>query len=348
MAEAKPSLLLVGNFLSGKNAGSRSVSEDLAERLRAAGWQIVTTSDKRQRLARLSDMLRTAWSRRQAYRVANVEIYSGAAFIWAEAVCLLLRRIGKPYILTLHGGNLPVFARRHPGRVRRLLASGRAVTTPSRYLLENLRTYRQDLRLLPNPIDLDAYPFTERAHPAPRLIWLRAFHAIYNPALAVQVAAALRDDFPNLQLIMVGRDDGAMLETRELVNRLGLADQVTLPGGVPKADVPTWLNRGDIFLNTTRIDNTPISILEAMACGLCIVSTDVGGIPYLLRHEQDALLVPSESAEAMTNAVKRLLAESELAGRLSRNARAAVTPFDWPVILPQWEQLFCSTAQHEA
>src|SRR6185312_15168495 len=134
-------------------SGIRWVCEDLAERLASAGWLVVTTSDRPSRLARLSDMVGTAWRRRRDYAVSQVDVYSGPAFAWAEAACWTLRRARKPYALTLHGGNLPAFARRWPGRVRRLLGPAAVVTTPSRYLLERMRAYRGDLRLLPNPLD---------------------------------------------------------------------------------------------------------------------------------------------------------------------------------------------------
>jgi glycosyltransferase involved in cell wall biosynthesis len=102
------------------------------------------------------------------------------------------------------------------------------------------------------------------------------------------------------------------------------------------------MSRGDIFLNTTNIDNTPVSVLEAMACGLCVVSTNVGGIPYLLEHEHDALLVPPNDPQAMATAVHRLLNEPDLAERLSRNARQKAAQCDWSIILPQWEALLTS------
>lgn len=85
--------------------------------------------------------------------------------------------------------------------------------------------------------------------------------------------------------------------------------------------------------------------MEAMACGLCVVSTNVGGIPYLLEHETDALLVPPNDPEAMAAAVRRILTEPGLAKRLSRNARAKAKQFDWDAILPQWEELLMTVAR---
>src|SRR3954467_14947716 len=108
-------VLLVGNFLSG-SSGNRGVCEDLAVRLASSGWSVMTTSGRRARLAPLSDMVRTARRRRREYAVSQVDVYSGPAFSWAEAACWTLRRARKPYALTLHGGNLPAFAPRRPGR----------------------------------------------------------------------------------------------------------------------------------------------------------------------------------------------------------------------------------------
>jgi glycosyltransferase involved in cell wall biosynthesis len=339
-------VLIVGNFLSGVSS-TRGVCEDLSLKLESIGWNVLRTSSKRGRLQRLTDMLSTVWFHRREYGVASVEVYSGLAFFWAEAVCCALRWANKPYILTLHGGNLPVFARRWPGRVRRLLRSAAAVTAPSSYLHEQMRTYRRDLRLVPNPLELRHYPFTLREQPTPKLVWLRAFHSIYNPTLAPRVLALLSREFPAATLLMVGPDkgDGSTARVHETAMQLGIADRLTIVPGVPKAEVPVAMNRGDIFLNTTNIDNTPVSVLEAMACGLCVVSTNVGGIPYLLGHEKDSLLVDPGQEQAMADAVRRVLRDPRLAGSLSRAARAKTESLDWASILPQWDEMLSHLAR---
>src|SRR4029077_10781891 len=117
----------------------------LAGALKSAGWSVLTTSDRRDRFSRLLDFLLTVWRQRHRYGVAQVDVYSGLAFVWAELVCWVLRLAGRPYVLTLHGGNLPVFAQRSGKRVRRLLRSASVVTTPSAYLLEQMRQYREEL-----------------------------------------------------------------------------------------------------------------------------------------------------------------------------------------------------------
>ncbi|MEM7344601.1 MAG: glycosyltransferase family 4 protein [Chloroflexota bacterium] len=336
---------MVGNFLSA-TVGTRFVCEELAQQLTENGWTVHTTSHQQNRLVRLADMISTTWRRRSQYSVAQVDVYSGAAFRWAEITCALLRRLGKPYILTLHGGNLPNFAKEATERVQKLLNSATAVTTPSNYLLEQMKPYRNDLQLIPNPLDLSAYSFKLQENPSPKFIWLRSFHSIYNPVLAIQVLAQVIKDFPDAHLTMVGPDksDGSLQQVKNAIEAEGLMSHVTLQGRVEKTDVPKWLQRGDIFLNTTDVDNTPVSVMEAMACGLCVVSTNVGGLPYLLDDKQDALLVPPRDVEAMTQAITQILATPALARTLSHNAQMKARQFDWQVVMPQWEQLLHNVA----
>jgi len=345
--ESRPGLLLIGNFLSG-SIGNRAVCEDLAVALTSAGWPVVTTSSRLGRLARLLDFLLTIWRERAKYVVAHVDVYSGLAFVWAELVCVALRIGQKPYILTLHGGNLPTFARNYGKRVKRLLESSYAVTTPSGYLFDQMRPYREDLILLPNPLDLKKYPFKHRTHPAPNLVWLRAFHDIYNPSLAIKVVSLLSKSFPSVRLVMIGPDkgDGSLQTMIALAHQLGVQDRLIYTGQIPKQEIPNRLDQGDIFLNTTRVDNTPISVLEAMACGLCVVSTNVGGIPYLIDDESTGLMVPSDDPSSMAAAIVRIMQEPGLSGRISERARQKVQEFDWSSILPRWESLFASVESH--
>jgi glycosyltransferase involved in cell wall biosynthesis len=333
-------VLIVGNFLHSAT-GTFGVCEGLAAELSTAGWDVVTTSGRPRRLARLADMLTTIWRERERYAVAQVDVYSGSAFYWAEASCWLLRRIGRPYILTLHGGALPAFAARHPDRVARLLNSAAVVTTPSGYLVAELSHYRRDMILQPNPIAAAQYPFRVRRTPEPRLLWVRAFHQIYNPIMALRVVASLQHDYPGVHLTMVGPDrgDGTREKTIAAAAELGIAGRVTLPGAVAKSSLPEVFAGHDIFLNTTNVDNTPVTVVEAMACGMCVITTSVGGVPYLVRHEEDALLVDANDAEGMSAAVRRVLNTPDVAERLSLGARQNALGRDWSILLPRWERL---------
>lgn len=331
---------MVGNFHRAVSA-SPPVGVALAQELATSEWNVITASSANGRINRLADMLRAVYAHRHDYTLAQIDVFSGPAFLWAEATAQALAWLRKPYVLTLHGGGLPQFAARWPGRMRRLLTGAAAVTTPSAYLQEAMRGVRPDIVLLPNGLSLGAYRFRARESPRPHLLWLRAFHHIYQPTLAVEAAALLVQDFPDLRLWMVGPDrrDGSYAATLAAARALRIDDRITFPGGVPKTDVPKWLDRADILLNTATIDNAPVTVIEALAAGLCVVSTAAGGIPHLVQDGRDALLVPVGDAAAMAAAVRRILVDSGLARALSRNGRETACGFDWNVVLPRWELL---------
>jgi glycosyltransferase involved in cell wall biosynthesis len=340
MTDNSKRILLVGTFLS--HAGHNpSYCEALSDRLETRGWTVTRTSSRTNRAARLADMMHTAWQRRAGYSFAVVDVFSGFAFLWAEAVCLELRSLGKPYVLSLRGGRLPDFARIWPRRTRALLRNAAAVIAPSEYLREHMRPYHGDIELLPNALDVGTYRFAPRSSPAVRMVWARAFHSTYNPSLAIDVLARLVTDVPGASLTMIGPDknDGSREAVERRVRELDLTDRVTLLGRVAKAEMPRHFAAADIFLNTTDVDNTPISVLEAMAAGLCVVSTDVGGLPYLLRNGETALLVPPRDAIAMSDAVKRIVTVPALADRLSSNGRAFAESCDWQPILDHWQRV---------
>lgn len=334
-------VLYVGNHLSlsGKNSG---ISEQLSPRLEKRGWNLILTSRYSRKIFRLFDMLLTVLTHRKFYSLAVVDVYSGLAFIWAFLCGWLLKIIGKPFILVLRGGNLPDFSLAHERFVRKLFSCANVITSTSDYLKENLNSFSQDIKIIPNAIEIQNYPFDLRGKPRPKVVWLRAFHNIYNPSMVPEILSVLRSNGIKANCIMVGpdKDDGSLQNMLEVATKLNVKDQIEVVPGVPKAKVPGELSRGDIFLNTTNYDNTPVSVIEAMACGLCVVSTDVGGLPYLLEDGVDALLVPPDDPDAMAAAVLRLLKEPNLASKLSQNARKKAEGFDWSIVLPMWEKLF--------
>lgn len=343
--QPRPGVLVVGNFLSARR-GTRSLCEDLGERLEARGWKVLRTSRQENKVLRLADMVATAVIRRNAYACAAVDVFSGPAFRWAEVVCQSLHLLGKSYLLTLHGGGLADFSRQHPRRVNQLLAGAAVITTPSLFLKKELSIIREDIRYLPNGLPIDDYPFRLRREVKPNLAWLRAFHEIYNPLMAVHAVDILRTDYPTIHLKMYGPDkgDGSLSRVKEHIARHGLESHISIPGVIPKAKVPEVLSNHDLFLNTTTLESFGVCVAEAAACGLPVVTTSVGELPFLYHDGEEALLVPSGDAAAMAAAVRRILTEPDLAEKLSRNARAKAKQFDWSNVLPQWERLFTQLA----
>ena len=136
--------------------------------------------------------------------------------------------------------------------------------------------------------------------------------------------------YPDAELCMVEPDkDGSMEQFRKYIRLKGIENKVKITGRLSKEDWIALSENYDFFLNTTNVDNAPISVIEAMALGLLVVSTNAGGIPYLLEHKKDACLVESQNSEQMTNAVIELIHYSELTSQIMLNARKKAESFGW-------------------
>lgn len=343
--EDLPSLrvLQVGNFLSARGYTVQFV-EELSDRLEQDGWHIIRASDQVNKVSRLASILSRIFVNRKNFDAAHITVYSGAAFVWAEAAAGMLRVLRKPVVLSLHGGNLPSFAERWPGRVSRLLNSADLVIAPSGYMRNAMLKFRKDILLIANPVDTRLFAYRHRENVRPRLVWLRSFHETYNPTLAAQVLSLLVREFPDMTLTMAGPDkgDGSFQRVKETARELGVERNIVFTGRLDNKEVPGFLSNADIFVNTTNVDNTPISVLEAMACGLCVVTTNVGGIPYLLEDENEALLVERNDPASMAGAIRRIVTEPDLARRLSQHARRKAEQCDWQKVLHEWKRVFTS------
>lgn len=335
----KPRIGFLGPMLGANPGWSVGQGEVLAGLLAREGYLVRSASRRVNRWLRLADLTISPALWRNRVDLLVVLVFSGPAFRLVEAASAAGAGAGFPLVFWLHGGNLVDFVHHHPARVDRVLRRGRAWVAPSGFLAEPFRERGFDVRVIPNVVDLAEYPYRHRPAVAPRLLWMRTFHELYRPDLALQVLALLRRSRPDATLTLAGQDKGLLGETRRLAAELGLVDAVRFAGFLDAEGKRQEFAAHDVFLNTNRVDNAPVSVLEAAAFGLPVVSTNVGGIPHLLRQEEEALLVPEGDAGAMAAAVRRLLDEPGLAGRLSAAGREVAERSSWPRVRPLWEDL---------
>ena len=330
--------LIVGYFNS-RIVGRHSPSDDLAEYLSSSGWPVLEASPVRNPALRVAHMLYLAWVERNNYSVAQVSVYSGRPFIWAILSCHVLRLAGRPYVLTLHSGGLPDFAKRFPSLMSYFLKSASFVTAPTEYLRHQMVGYRKEIVVIANPLFISRYRHRTIINPRPKLIWVRSLHSIYNPRLAIEVIAMLRQEFPQAQLTMIGpeKERGILKQLQRFVDNLSLSACVRFVPGIRHEEVIHWLHDHDVFLNTSNVDNAPVSVMEAMAMGLCVVSTNAGGLSHMLNGEFDSLVTPCGDAARMAEAIKRVLIDPDLAGTLSSNARRKAEELDWAKEGPRWK-----------
>lgn len=269
-----------------------------------------------------------------------IDTFSTSNFYYALITSQLARLLALKYIPILHGGNLP-HRLKHSEHLSTLIFKYAVHNvSPSLYLAHEFKKYNFDTLYIPNTIPIAEIPFKMRTNLEPKLLWVRAFDKIYNPALAIKVMALLKKDYENASLCMVGPDkDGSLNQTKELAIQLGVAESVTFTGVLPKEQWHQLSQNYDIFINTTNIDNMPVSIVEAMALGLPVVSTNAGGLPYLIENGVDGLLTPVKDEKKMAKAIEMLLNNAEKAGEMSKNAREKAEQFDENTVKMQWHKL---------
>jgi L-malate glycosyltransferase len=319
--------------------GLPTQGELLAQLCAESGYPIRSVSARTNRFGRLAEITWTVWHQRRWIDVQVLQVFSGRSFVVEDIASWLGKKSGQKIVMILRGGDMPKFARRYPNWTRRVLQRATRIIAPSDYLLRDLAWLGLDIQVIPNVLKVANYPYQHRTQLQPRLLWMRSFHEIYNPRLAVEMLSCVKLDIPEVRLTMAGPDKGLLTKVQALVNEKGLVDQVVFPGFLDFHDKLAAGAQHDIYLNTNRIDNMPVSVMEMAAMGLPIVATNVGGIPDLLTHRETGLLVPENDHEAMAEAVKHLLKEPELAGNLSANGRELAESCSWELVYPKWKQL---------
>ncbi|MHC1731085.1 MAG: glycosyltransferase family 4 protein [Bacteroidales bacterium] len=329
-------ILFIGTFLS-HLTGTKGVSEKLMESLINYDVQYLSASKKRNQIARLFEIaVKSLFSR---YSLVHIDIFSGRAFIIAEVVTSISYFRKKRIILTLRGGKLPEFYLKFPRRVDNVLKKAHYRVTPSLYLQSFFAQQNRNLYYLPNAIDLSRFPYNRENIKPRSLLWVRAFDKIYNPDLAVRTLYEIRKSYADATLTMIGPDKGLLDNIRCLIEELRLCSAVIIAGPIQNNNLSKYYQTHNVFLNTTSYESFGVAVLEAAACGIPIVSTKVGEVPYLYKHRESILMVDGFNPIDFSTQVDEIFKAPTLAENLSRSARRIAECFDWENIQPQWVEL---------
>lgn len=331
-------ILYLGNKLMkhGKNPTGVEFTGAMLEK----EYEIISASDYNNPVFRMIDIiLKTFWFGPRVNYIM-VDTYSTSSFYVAVIVSLIAQLYRKKYIPVLHGGELATRARRTPRLGKLVFGNSHENVAPSNYLVSKFAELNYEVTLIPNSLPLELYKYKKRTKITPRMLYVRAFHEIYNPTMAIEVLHKVKQKYPDAELCMVGPDkDGTLADCQNLAEELKVDDSVKYTGQLPKSEWIKLAEEYDIFINTTNFDNTPISVMEAMALGMPVASTDASGLPYLLEHEKVALLSIKGCGESMASNIIRLLKNQELVSVLTSNGRKQVEGYEKNRVLEQWKKL---------
>lgn len=331
-------LIYLGNKLS-KTGINPSTIETLSLQLESEGFHVIAVSSFKNKVFRLFHMWFTLIIHFRKVDFVLIDTYSSLNFWYAYSSTVICRILKLPFIPILHGGNLPERFKKNPKQASFIVNNAFKTVIPSTYLSFHLQKFNIPRSfIIPNTIELKNYPFTERAQIKPNLLWVRAIDSTYNPEMALKVLELISERYPAANLTMVGPfKDISESQWKKIEEKYKVKPVLT--GRLSKEE---WINLSSdfgVFINTTNVDNMPVSVIEAMALGLPVVSTNVGGLPFLLEDNKDAILVESNNEVQMAEAIFKLIENTELAKKISINARKKVEQFDWQIVKNQWKEI---------
>ena len=333
----KSNILYLGNNLVKKTNYATSM-DILSSLLKLEGFTIYKSSSKSNKILRLLEMCFAIFHYRTKVDYVLIDTFSTSNFYYALLTSQLCRLFRLKYLPILHGGNLPYRLKQNSKFSSLIFNNSFQNIAPSGYLKYEFEIKGYTTLLIPNVIPIANYTFKERKKITPKLLYVRAFASIYNPTMAIEVLKELKKKYQEATLCMIGPDkDGTLKDVKHLINTYDLQDSVEITGVLSKKEWHEKSKDFDIFINTTNVDNTPISVIEAMALGLPVVSTNVGGLPYLISNNIDGVLVDKEQPILMAKKIIEIIEENK--SSFAKKARCKVENFDWSVVRKQWLEI---------
>lgn len=274
-------------------------------------------------------------------RYDAIHIFSASylSFVLAPMPAILVSKLfRRKIVLNYHSGEAEDHLRRWRTAVPVIRLADR-IAVPSGYLVDVFRQFGLEAEAIFNTVETDRFRFRERRPLAPIFLSNRNLEPMYNVGCTLRAFALIQQRAPQARLTVVG-DGSRRRELEELVRELGIRG-VRFAGRVPPEEMPRLYEEADIYLNSSEIDNMPLSILESFACGLPVITSDAGGIPYMVAHGKTGLIVNRGDYRGMADSALRLLADDALAADIIRGARRECAKYRWEVVRGEWMNLYC-------
>jgi glycosyltransferase involved in cell wall biosynthesis len=270
-----------------------------------------------------------------------VHVFSASywSFLLAPVPAMIAARLARrPVILHYHSGEADDHLANWGTLVHPWLRLADEIVVPSAYLQDVFARHGYPSRVIRNALDVSAFPYRERIALQPHLLSVRNLETHYGVDQTLRAFALVKATWSHATLTIAGY--GSQESTlKDLAASLALRD-VRFVGRIEPSRLPRLYDEADVFVNASTIDNQPVSILEALACGLPVVSTPIGDIPAMLCHGEAGQLVPPGDPAAIAAAIDALLTNPPLARRLTRAGREEVERYNWANVRDEWSDLY--------
>lgn len=299
--------------------------------------------------ARLLPYLFRLWGAIGRADVVHLMANSGWSWHLFAAPAIWIGRLrGTPVVVNYRGGLAGEFLARQAFWVRFSMRRAARLIVPSGFLRAVFAEHGMVADIVPNIVDIERFNPDPAPLDLPQVILVtRNLEPLYDNASAIRALALVKVRIPQAQLVVAGSgpEEGRL---NQLAESLGLGGSVRFTGRVETADMPALYRSARVSLNPSTVDNMPNSVLEALAAGVPVVSTRVGGVPYIVEHGKTALLVEPGAVPDMAAAIVRILTEPDLAGQLRSAGLAEAKMYTWSKIRPLLFKVYDDAMRNQA
>ena len=248
------------------------------------------------------------------------------------------RKWGKPILLNYHSGEADDHLAHWGSLVHPWLKMVDKIVVPSVFLRDVFARHGYRAEVIHNIIDTGQFRYRERLPLLPEFLSVRNFEPHYGVEYTLVAFAMIQTVFPAASLTVAGQGPHEA-ELKHLAQALALRN-VRFIGAVDPTQMPSLYDRHSVFLNASFVDNQPLSVLEAMASGMPVVSTPIGDIPNMVKDGESATLVPAGDPYAMAKAATLLLEQPQRAALMAQRAKESLVRYDWSKVGPAWADTY--------
>ena len=274
------------------------------------------------------------------YDIIHVFSASYFSFLLAPTPAIVVGKLfGKRVLLNYHSGEAADHLKRWPTAIKTIKLVDELVV-PSDYLVRVFASFGLKSKAINNLIELGDFRYREREHLQPRFLTNRNLETHYGVDCVLRAFATIQSSHPEATLTVAG-SGSQVSRLKTLARELNLRN-IVFTGRVEPENIYAQYDAADIYLNGSKIDNQPLSILEAFACGLPVVTTNAGGITDIVIDGISGFVVQTDDHASMAMKALDVLADPNSASRIAHCAFEECQKYTWPSVRDQWNDLYRS------
>ena len=303
------------------------------------GIKSIQTTHYQNKILKFLDISFFLFVNKNKYDVIHMQAHSHFNIISVILAIFWAKILKKKIIVMYYGGAAKEFFSIAPKYFRVMFSQVNEIVVAGNYIQTVFSDLKISTTIIPHVINVYKWPYRHRVLSENHLLWVRHLTKEYNPLMLVKVFNKLNLKVPGMKLKIVGTGD-LQNEMEKYISTNSL-NGIKILGRVSDTELKSLLNWADIFINTTNVDNQPVSVLEAMICGCPVVSTNPGGIPNIITHRENGLLSDPGDIDAMVENILLLFKDKKLYSNLSRRGRKYVkNTFGEEIIYKQWSKVY--------